>query len=135
MNQEMQQIMDFANDNPFARLLDINVIKLNPEGGEAWLTTTVNPKHLNPHGTLHGGALSTLADVAMGVAVRTLGITGVTANLNINFLAPGHLGDKVIARGKVVHQGNTLIATECVITRDETVLARATGLFFAYRKD
>nr|WP_315990144.1 PaaI family thioesterase [Desulforamulus aquiferis] len=68
-----------------------------------------------------------------GTAIRTLGRVGVTVNLNTNFIAPGKPGERIIARGKVVHQGNTMISTECNITREEDVLARSTGLWFAVK--
>ncbi|MCL5781598.1 MAG: hypothetical protein M1119_12080 [Firmicutes bacterium] len=54
-------------------------------------------------------------------------------NLNTNFLAPGHPGDRVTARGKVIHDVNTLVATECTVTRREDVLARANGLWFVVK--
>lgn len=130
---ETKQMMEFANNNPFARALDIEVTQMEQESGRASLEVTVTAKHLNPHGTLHGGVLSTMADIAMGVAVRTLGKVGVTVNLNMNFLAPGNLGEKIIAQGVVVHQGNTLLSTECTIRREDHILAQATGLFFVIK--
>lgn len=128
MEQKKQQIIDFANNNPFARMLNIEIKELEP--GISVIEAEVQPMHLNPHGTLHGGVLTSMADIAMGVAVRTLGKAGVTVTLNTNFISPGNLGEKIVARGKVVHLGNTLVATECTITRDSHVLAQATGVFF-----
>ncbi|WP_273484939.1 PaaI family thioesterase [Desulforamulus ruminis] len=128
MQQEKQRIMDFANNNPFARMLNIEIKEMEP--GAAVIEVKVRPMHLNPHGTLHGGVLSSMADIAMGVAVRTLGKIGVTVTLNTNFINPGNLGERIVARGKVTHQGNTLVATECIITRDSQVLAQSTGVFF-----
>jgi len=131
IDQEKKQILDAANNNPFAKLLDIKITEL--ERGSAAIEIVVSPTHLNPQGTLHGGVLSAMADIAMGAAVRTLGKVGVTVNLNCNFLAPGHLGDKIVARGKVIHQGNTIMATECTVTRDEDVLVKTTGVWFVVK--
>lgn len=133
MDQEMRQLIKFASDNPFAKMLNIEICEMERGKGESCLEITVAPIHLNPQGTLHGGVLSAMADIAMGVAIRTLGKVGVTVNLNTNFLAPGHPGDRVTARGKVIHDGNTLVATECTVTRGEDVLARATGLWFVVK--
>ncbi len=129
----MQQVMQLVNENPFIKMLNIEVTGLEPGRGQSCLEITVSPRHLNPQGTLHGGVLSSMADIAMGVAIRTLGKVGVTVNLHTNFLAPGRLGDRVVARGKVVHDGNTLVATECTVTCGEDVLARATGLWFVIK--
>lgn len=133
MDVENKKIMEFANSNPLAHALNIEVTQMENGSGQALLEVIVTTKHLNPHGTLHGGVLSTMADIAMGVAVRTLDKAGVTVNLNMNFLAPGNLGEKITARGVVVHQGNTLMSTECTITREDHILAHATGLFFVIK--
>ncbi|AQS60459.1 PaaI family thioesterase [Desulforamulus ferrireducens] len=133
MDTETKQMIEFADNNPFAKAVDIKVTELELGSGRASVEVTVTAKHLNPHGTLHGGVLSTMADIAMGLAVRTLGKLGVTVNLNLNYLAPGYLGEKIVARGEVVHRGNTLLSTECTIARDDQVLARATGLWFVVK--
>lgn len=133
MDQELKQIIEFANNNTFARSLDIKVTGIVQGTGQSTIKIIVNPNHLNPMGTLHGGIISSLADISMGVAVRALGKTGVTINLNTNFLAPGYLGETIIATGKVVHNGNTLVSTECTVKRDDDVLATATGLFFVVK--
>lgn len=133
MRMEAKKVIDMANENPFAKMLNITVQSMEEGSGEASIEITISPMHLNPMGTLHGGVISTLADVSMGLAIRTLGRIGVTVNLNTNFLAPGNLGQKIVARGKVVHQGNTLISTECTITREEENLAKSTGLWFVIK--
>ena len=126
----MQQIAEFAKKNPFAQMLNIEFKELEKGKGQSCIEMVVAPEHLNPHGTLHGGVISSLADIAMGVAIRTLGKVGVTVNLNTNFLAPGKLGDRITVCGKVVHEGNSLVSTECTITQDKALLAQTTGLWF-----
>lgn len=130
MDQEIKQILEFASSNPFAKMLNIEFKELEEGQGRACIEMTVSPEHLNPYGTLHGGVISSLADIAMGVAIRTLGKTGVTVNLNTNFLAPGKLGERITVQGKVVHDGNSLVSTECMIANEDDLLARASGLWF-----
>lgn len=134
MDQEMQQIKAFANGNPFAKMLKIQVTRLEKGQGESTIEITVAAEHLNPQGTLHGGVISSMADIAMGAALRTMGKVGVTVNLNVNFLAPGQLGERIRARGKVVHNGNTMVSTECTVESDKGVLAKASGLWFVIDK-
>src|SRR4051812_28090809 len=50
---------------------------------------TADERHLNPGGTVHGGAIATLVDIAMGVAVLASSDDAerpVTIEMKINFL-------------------------------------------------
>ncbi|MBX9868335.1 MAG: PaaI family thioesterase [Burkholderiaceae bacterium] len=63
------------------------------------------------HGYFHGGVIGTLADVAGGFAANSVLMPDnecVTAEYKINFVAPG-IGEKLIARGKLVKPGKTLV--------------------------
>ena len=53
-------------DPPIAQLIGLKVISVQP--GESHLELDAGPQHFNPMGTLHGGVLCDLADLAMGAA-------------------------------------------------------------------
>ncbi len=62
------------------------------------------------HGFVHAGAVSAIADTAAGYAALSLmppdrGV--LTTEFKINFVAPA-VGDRILARGKVVKAGRTL---------------------------
>ena len=101
--------------------------------GEAELALEVRPEHLNLMGALHGGVISSLADTATGVAMHAAledGWTHVTTSLQLTFLAPGSLGDRVLAIGRVVKHGRRLGYAEADVRRsDGTLLARAAATF------
>lgn len=62
------------------------------------------------HGFVHAGALASIADSAAGYAALTLmppGAGVLTAEYKINLMAPG-IGERMIARGRVVKAGRTL---------------------------
>jgi uncharacterized protein (TIGR00369 family) len=62
------------------------------------------------HGFVHAGALASIADSAAGYAALTLmppGAGVLTTEFKINLLAPG-LGERIMARGKVIKAGRTL---------------------------
>ncbi len=62
------------------------------------------------HGFVHAGAISAIADTAAGYAALSLmpPRSGVlTTEFKINLLAPA-VGDRIVARGKVVKAGRTL---------------------------
>jgi uncharacterized protein (TIGR00369 family) len=86
------------------------------------------PEHVNLQGLVHGGMLATVADTAMGLAVRTIlepGRRHVTVQLGVEFLSPGRPG-RIVARGRSVKIGSQLGFAEAdvVDTRDR-LLARA----------
>lgn len=66
------------------------------------------------HGFIHGGAVSAIADSAAGYAALSVMPTGsgvLTTEFKINLLAPA-AGDRIIARGRVVKAGRTLVLTQ-----------------------
>ena len=62
------------------------------------------------HGFVHAGAISAIADTAAGYAALTLMPAGrgvLTTEFKINLVAPA-VGDRILARGRVVKAGRTL---------------------------
>ena len=62
------------------------------------------------HGFVHAGAISAIADTAAGYAALSLMPAGrglLTTEFKINLVAPA-VGDRMIARGRVVKAGRTL---------------------------
>lgn len=91
------------------------------------------------HGFFHGGAISTIADVAAGYAAFSLmpaekGVLSV--EFKVNFLRPG-IGEHLIARGRVLKPGNMVTTAKAdvfgVSEGKETLVA--TGLFTMFGKD
>jgi uncharacterized protein (TIGR00369 family) len=69
-----------------------------------------DPSISQQHGFVHAGALSAVADTAAGYAALSLmpSDRGVlTTEFKINLVAPG-VGDRILARGRVVKAGRTL---------------------------
>jgi uncharacterized protein (TIGR00369 family) len=65
------------------------------------------------HGSLHAGAIATIADSACGYAALTLmpeGSAVVSVEFKLNLLAPA-IGEKFIARARVLRAGRTLTVT------------------------
>ncbi|MCG2575922.1 PaaI family thioesterase [Dechloromonas sp. XY25] len=69
------------------------------------------------HGFVHGGVVSMIADSAAGYAAMTMvpaSASVLTVEYKMNLVAPAD-GDKLIARGKVVRPGKTLIVTQAEV--------------------
>lgn len=69
-----------------------------------------DPAISQQHGFVHAGALSAIADTAAGYAALSLMPAGtgvLTTEFKINLVAPA-VGDRIVARGRVVKAGRTL---------------------------
>lgn len=126
----VNEIIRLHNINPFAIHLGIKIDGLAE--GCCRLLLSAEEKCTNPYGGLHGGVLATLADISMGIALRTAGLQPVTAELTVNYLGQTGAGELLITEGRVVHRGNTLILTESTVkSSDDRTLAMAKGVFMS----
>ena len=69
------------------------------------------------HGFVHGGVVGMIADSAAGYAAMTLvspSASVLTVEYKMNLVAPAD-GEMLIARGKVVRPGRTLIVTQAEV--------------------
>lgn len=113
----------------FHDLLDLDV---HIEDGSATITLDARDQHLNGHGFVHGGALATLADTAMGAVLNAH--TGpddapVTVSLVMTYLEPAPPGPTT-ATGTITRQGKRITIAEATVTsEDGTVVATAVGTF------
>ena len=119
-------LRDRLQDSEFYRWAGVEVTDASP--GVVEIEFEAGSQHLNLQGLVHGGILATLADTAMGLAVRTAlepGRRHVTVQLGIEFLSPGRTGT-IAARGRTVKIGTQLGFAEAdVMNADGRVLARA----------
>ena len=72
-------------------------------------------RHLNAHGSVHGGAIATLCDSAMGAAVWTGDNRPVTIEMKVTYLEPVPAG-RVIAKARVRRRGSRITIVECDVT-------------------
>src|SRR5690606_10654965 len=95
---------------PFIRSLGIEFVHM--DNGDATLALTLKPHHLYSWGVGHGGVVMTMLDAVMSMAGRSLDPdprSGVTIELKTSFMQPaGKEGSRLIAKGKVMHAGNSM---------------------------
>lgn len=127
---ETEQIKKFFKKDRFAESLGIELLEVS-EGG-AKTKMDVNDEHLNGIGTVHGGALFTLADFTFAVAANSHGRVTVAINANISYM-------KAVSRGTLTAEAreislNPKLATYTINITDEDgeLIAIFQGL--AYRK-
>ena len=101
--------------------------------GRAKLLFRAKEEHLNDGGIVHGGAIATLADCAMGSALASTlsdGEAPVTVEAKVNYLEPGELGT-LVAVATVRRKGKRFTVLEAEVTQEESGehIAYATGTF------
>lgn len=102
------------------------------EGADLVTGMRAEAKHCNARGTVHGGMLATLADVALGYAMAfssTPPASLVTANLTLDFAGTAKTGDWLEARVDVQKRGSRLAFANCYITVNEQRIVRASAVF------
>jgi uncharacterized protein (TIGR00369 family) len=123
-----------APQPPIAALLGLRITAVEP--GRAVVALDATASHANPLGTLHGGVLCELADLAMGCAYAAslaAGETFATLELKINFLRPVWLA-ALRAEARLVKGGRTVGLVECDVTDGEGhLVARASSTCMTLR--
>ena len=125
-----------ASPPPIATLLGFTLKAIEP--GRAVVAFEASERHANPLGTLHGGVLCDLADLAMGWAYAATVAEGesfTTLELKINFLRPVWEG-RLVAVASVIKGGRTIGLVECDVTDDQDrLVARASSTCMTLRGD
>jgi len=113
----------------FSRLLGLEILQAG--GGEARGAIS-QPICGNVHQhKLHGGALFSLIDTAMGQASHSLGDGGpssVTLECKINYIRPVSEGS-VLCHAKVLHAGRRTQVVEAEVLQGDKLVAKAQGTF------
>ena len=126
------RILGLYEKNYFGNYIGSRLMSLG--SGQAVIRLTAENSKTDTYGTLHGGAVATLADISMGLACITKGIIPMTGNINISFLAAGEAGNEITAVGKVNKTSKKVFFAETSITDENgKLIATGTGTFF-YKK-
>src|SRR5260370_36418293 len=121
---------------PAATLIGMRMVAIEP--GRSRFELDADERHHNPMGTLHGGILCDIADIAMGSAYASTleeGESFTTLELKINFLRPVKAA-RLAAEGIVVQRGRTVGMTEGAITDEQgRLIATASSTCLTLRGD
>ena len=116
----------------FSQLLGYRL--LDWRDGEASITLTIGPRHLNRSGALHGGVITTMIDAAGGYSGCFCAEPGhvrrcVTVSLSTQFLAQTKSG-VLTAKARVRGGGKRLfVASAEVLDANGTLLAVGEGVY------
>lgn len=121
MRAPIEGVFDRA---PFIQLIGYAL----EDWGEGWVETSLmlQPKHLQQHGYVHAGVLTTMADHTSGGAASTVipdGYSILTAQLSMHLLRPAQ-GQALRCRADVVKPGRSLIVTQADVYCDHRHVGR-----------
>lgn len=110
---------------------------LDEETGEVTTEYVPSKLFMGLGNILHGGIQAGLFDEIMGWTTHTLtGQMGVTSELNINFLKPVYLGERLIISWRIITQENSKVQLEATIKTEEgEVCTRANGTYYLLPQD
>lgn len=115
----------------YAKYMGIVFTEITP--GEAKAVMTLMEPLKNPLGSVHGGALFSMADIVSGVAANATGDKVTTLDSSIQFLSPALFGrtEHLYATATTVKRGKTIHVITVEIRDDnERLIATAQFSFF-----
>jgi uncharacterized protein (TIGR00369 family) len=119
---------EYQSKIPF--LAHLEVLTEDLADGVARVSLPVAPHLTNSFGTVHGGVIMSLLDVALCTAARTLhpDSQGVmTIDLSTSFIGGGQ-GEKLLAEARVLKNGRSMIFVEGEARNaDGSLVAKAIG--------
>jgi len=132
----LKQVMNVANSSPYYRLLGMEVKKIKE--GESRIEMPFKQDLTHPYGIAHGGAIASLADSAVAMALIDLvdrkdRIT--TIEFKINFFASVDKGE-LEAHAKIIHKGSkTAVGDVEVINEKGKLVAKLIATYSIKRSD
>ncbi|CAI3790246.1 Acyl-coenzyme A thioesterase PaaI [Pseudomonas sp. MM227] len=123
------QVDDELTQSAYFRNLGCEVRRLDAGVAEVALPLAA---HLRNRGqVMHGGAIFSLVDIAMGLACSTahgFDNRSVTLECKINYLRAVSEGE-VICKAQVLHAGRRTMVVEAEVLQGEKLMAKAQGTF------
>lgn len=110
----------------------------NADYGSVIISCNNKPELTQQQGFLHGGLITTLADVSCGYASLTTmpdDCEVLTVEFKINIMNATKT-DKLISKGKVIKTGKTLVISEAVVTDStgEKIIAKMLSTMIVAKK-
>jgi acyl-CoA thioesterase len=126
----MDDLMRFVDRDRFAKHLGVEMLEYS--AGKAVARMAIGDHHLNSAGTVHGGAVFSLADAVFSVASNSHGTLAMAINVSISYFKAAKSGI-LYAEGREVSL-NPKLATYLIDVKDEAGNAVALFQGTVYRK-
>ena len=133
---KVEYAREYQKKIPFVAHLGILTEKLGE--GSATLSVPIEPHLTNSLGTVHGGVIMSLLDVALCTAARTLhpeSVGVITINLSASFIDAGG-GERLYADARVLKDGRSMSFVEGEAKNENgTLVAKATATVRVLHKE
>jgi acyl-coenzyme A thioesterase 13 len=106
-------------------------------GATLMIGMRVQEKHTNARGSLHGGVLASIADIALGYGLGTSTnppTSMVTASLSVDFAGSAQIGDWVETSLDIQKIGSRMAFANVYFSVGNQRIARASGVFLVLTK-
>lgn len=114
------KILQMNLENEFSQYIGIEILELSESKGIGRIKLEKNI--LNPYGTMHGGALMSLADVIAGSTACMRGKYVTTISSTLNFLLPATKTEYIYCESSVLKSGKTITVLDIKIKDDNGTL-------------
>lgn len=120
---------------PYWNLLGIKLIDIKK--GWAKLSLPFSEKLIQPYGAVHGGAIFSLADSALSMAL--IGLTKkeerfTTLEMKINYVSPFN-GGEITAEAKIIDEVREAVVGDVTIIDEKgRLIAKSIGTYFILKK-
>jgi uncharacterized protein (TIGR00369 family) len=133
MNAEMieklkARYLTMIEEENFDHFIHPQLIEL--KDGEAEVHWQPKPIHLNRFGSVHGGTFAGLIDTVAAITALTKLKRIVTIELNVSYIKAANISTKIIAKGKVIHAGKSLLRVVVDLYNEEQQLLTKGNLTF-----
>jgi len=121
-----------SDDGPVFPLRDMLGFSITQGEGSGVAVLELDERHLNPHGTVHGGIMFVLIDTAMGAA--TMSVVGegnwcATLDIHTRYLSPC-FGGRITATATVRKAGRRVVHLDATVVGDDGIeFTAASGVF------
>ena len=125
----------FQSGNPYHALIGVELVERGEGAARIRLPVTEKVRG-GVAGSVHGGVISSLVDIACIQAIATTVKRGEqmagTAELNVSYLRPA-LGTAIFARAHLLKKGRTLAVVDVEITNEDDKLLAKGRVTYALR--
>jgi acyl-CoA thioesterase len=122
-------IPEGLTESAYFKTLGCKLVRLGD--GVAEVALALEPHLRNRGNVMHGGALFSLVDIAMGLACSSshgFDKQSVTVECKINYVR-GVPDGEVTCIGTVLHAGRRTLVVEAEVRQDDKLVAKAQGTF------
>ncbi|MFX1600025.1 MAG: PaaI family thioesterase [Promethearchaeota archaeon] len=119
--------------HPFGDLIGFEFTKLKK--GYSRCVLQINKNHFNPHKTVHGAVMYSMADTGMGGALYSLlekDESCATVEIKITYFKPVKEGT-LTCNTNIIHRGKSFGVLESEIMNGETLVSKAYGTFSIFK--